>query len=439
MVSNAMLCFNCFAVGHQANQCRYGSCHKCGRKRNTRLHDDNKIAESPREQPPNVSVMYAQNCSVNCMQYSTTSMLATAVIFIRNKTGILQPCRAIVDSSAQLNFITVSCAKRLQLDSANETVPISGIGSNSMISKRLMPTIISSRGSSYSSSATFYSLPTISSNLPSQHINTNQVSIPEHILNDLADPDFHVTSPIDCLLGSGVFYDIFDGERVTINEHLIAHKTKLGWVITGELFDSTNHNFTSTCVMSNKSALALFSTKANERNREEQAAEDHFTSTFQQDESGRFIVRLPLGQDSSVLGDSRFMAQKRFFNLERRFAKDKVLEAEYKAFMQEYLSMGHMQLTTTECHAPTYYLPHHAVVKNSSITTKVRVVFDGSAPARSGLSLNDILLRGAKVHPDIISIILRFRLHTVAITADVTKMYRQVLLHEDDRNLHRML
>lgn len=66
------------------------------------------------------------------------------------------------------------------------------------------------------------------------------------------------------------------------------------------------------------------------------------------------------------------------------------------------------------------------------------MVFDGSAPASSGLSLNDILLRGPKVQPDIISIILRFRLHAVAITADVAKMYRQVLLHEDDRNLHRI-
>jgi len=153
MVSNAMLCFNYLASGHQANQCHYGSCHKCGRKYNARLHDDNKVIEGSHEQSPNASVMYAQNCSVNGMQYSTTTMLATAVIYIRNKTGILQPCRAILDSGAQLNFITLPCAKRLQLDSANETVPISGIGSTSMISKHLMPTTILSRGGSYSSAA----------------------------------------------------------------------------------------------------------------------------------------------------------------------------------------------------------------------------------------------------------------------------------------------
>lgn len=251
MVSNAMFCFNGFAPGHQANQYRYGSCLKCARKHNTRLHDDNKVTEGPHEQPPNVSVMYAQNCLVNCIQYSTTSMLATAVIYISNKTETLQPCRAILDSLAQLNFITVSCAKRLQLDSTNETVPISGIGSISMTSKRLMPNIISSGSSSYSSSTTFHSLPTISSNLPSQHINTNMVSIPEHIQNELADPDLHVKSSIDSLIGSGLFYDIFDGERVKIGKHLIAHETKLGWVITGEFFDSANDNVTSTCVMSN--------------------------------------------------------------------------------------------------------------------------------------------------------------------------------------------
>jgi len=60
--------------------------------------------------------------------------------------------------------------------------------------------------------------------------------------------------------------------------------------------------------------------------------------------------------------------------------------------------------------------------KTDSTTTKMRVVFDGSATTKSGLSLNNIMLRGPKMQPDIFNILLRFRLHPVALTVDVEKM-----------------
>lgn len=107
--------------------------------------------------------------------------------------------------------------------------------------------------------------------------------------------------------------------------------------------------------------------------------------------------------------------------------------------MSEYLSMGHMEVVDTVHHSPTYYLPYHAVIKTESVTTKLRVVFDGSATALSGLSLNDILLKGPKCQPDLISVLLRFRVHRIAITADVAKMYRLVLVAEEDRGLQRIL
>lgn len=330
--------------------------------------------------------------------------------------------------------MTQSCANRLQLASTNVTVPISGIGSTTMTSKRLIPIMISSRNGNYSAEITFHSLPSISTNLPTHYINMDKLSIPEVILQDLADPLFYNSSSID----SVVFYDLFNGDRFPISEHLAAHSIQLGWIVTGELFDFTNNHNVSVSSTFCSSALALFTTKNKVRIQEEQAAESNFISTFARDETGRFVVRLPFSQDPSVLGDSRLMAQKRFFNLERRFAKDKVLAQQYKEFMQEYLAMGHMQAVDVTCNFPTYYLPHHAVVKADSITTKVRVVFDGSAPTSSGLSHNDILNRGPKVHPDLIGIVLRFRIHAVVITADVAKMYRQVLVHQNDRNLQRI-
>nr|XP_029714229.1 uncharacterized protein LOC115258287 [Aedes albopictus] len=79
-----------------------------------------------------------------------------------------------------------------------------------------------------------------------------------------------------------------------------------------------------------------------------------------------------------------------------------------------------------------YYIPHHAVHKTSSSTTKTRVVFDVSAKTTSGLSLNDTLSVGPTVQNDLFSIILKFCTHQVVLTTDIPKMYRQVKLHMDD-------
>jgi hypothetical protein len=43
------------------------------------------------------------------------------------------------------------------------------------------------------------------------------------------------------------------------------------------------------------------------------------------------------------------------------------------------------------------YIPHHAVIRESSSTTKLRVVFNASCKTRNGTSINDHLLVGPKL------------------------------------------
>jgi len=90
------------------------------------------------------------------------------------------------------------------------------------------------------------------------------------------------------------------------------------------------------------------------------------------------------------------------------------------------------------CHE-VFYLPMHAVRKEDSTTTKLRVVFDASAKSSTGVSLNDTLLVGPTVHPPLIDVLLRFRIHRIALTTDVSKMYRAVELAQVDRDLHRFV
>ncbi len=86
-----------------------------------------------------------------------------------------------------------------------------------------------------------------------------------------------------------------------------------------------------------------------------------------------------------------------------------------------------------------FYLPTHGVIKESSSTTKLRIVFDGSAISSNGLSLNDILLQGPSLYPLLSTVIAQFRTHTIGMSADISKMFREVGLAESDRDLHRFL
>ena len=109
--------------------------------------------------------------------------------------------------------------------------------------------------------------------------------------------------------------------------------------------------------------------------------------------------------------------------------------------MQSYLDLGHAELVPPSEATPqqTYYLPMHSVTKQSSTSTKLRVVFDGSATSTSGVSLNQSLMIGPTFHPSLSTILIKFRTFPVALSADISKMYREVGLAVQDRDLHRFL
>ncbi|XP_061512574.1 uncharacterized protein LOC133393131 [Anopheles gambiae] len=145
---------------------------------------------------------------------------------------------------------------------------------------------------------------------------------------------------------------------------------------------------------------------------DERRCETLYKETTQRDESGRYIVRLPKQTDfTEKLGLSKTTALRRFELLERRLERNPQLKEDYHAFMKEYLELGHMSLMNKDSgDEQAYYLPHHPVFKASSTTTK----------------------------DELLDIVLRFRTYQIALVGDIAKMYRQILLHSDDRRLVRI-
>ena len=106
----------------------------------------------------------------------------------------------------------------------------------------------------------------------------------------------------------------------------------------------------------------------------------------------------------------------------------------------DYAARGHSERVPAEDlrkpETDTYYLPMHGVLKEASTTTKLRVVFDASARTSSGVSLKDQLLPGPNLYPHLSSVISSFRQYRIGMTGDISKMFREVGLHQAERDYH---
>lgn len=145
------------------------------------------------------------------------------------------------------------------------------------------------------------------------------------------------------------------------------------------------------------------------------------------------------------------MAIGRFHQLERRLLRNPDLREHYTKGIEEYFQLNQIRpAETSEAHhcsntitnKPTVtscVLPHHAVIKEDSLTTKLRILFDASAKTSNGRSLNDILCIGAPLQNELPAVILNWRVHKYVFTSDIQKMYRCIDMHPDDAKYQRIL
>lgn len=169
-----------------------------------------------------------------------------------------------------------------------------------------------------------------------------------------------------------------------------------------------------------------------------------FMMSINRRSDGHLALDLPFkGNALPDLGLSKHTAVRRFLNLEKKLQQpqNRELLQEYCSTIQDYIDQGHLLKSNHSASSSPdgYYIPHHAVFKSSSTTTKVRVIFDASCRTTNATSLNDHLLTGPRLQHDIRNILCNWRKYPIALTSDITKMYRMFWINEKHRQFQKVI
>ncbi|XP_065072720.1 uncharacterized protein LOC135697066 [Ochlerotatus camptorhynchus] len=126
--------------------------------------------------------------------------------------------------------------------------------------------------------------------------------------------------------------------------------------------------------------------------------------------------------------------------MQRQLQRDPEKYVLYHKYVEEFLENNHItRIAPDPNHPKIIYLAHHGVIKAESSTTKLRVVFNAAKNSSNGLSLNDLLATGPIVQDTLYNLLMNFRLYPVVLTSDLTKMFLQVKVTEEDSERIRIL
>ena len=258
--------------------------------------------------------------------------------------------------------------------------------------------------------------------------------------------DGHRSLEVDILIGSDQYWDLVTGETRRGSSGPVALCTKLGWVLSGPTA-STTTDVPASCLVTHTLRVSGLSTESQLLDNRIKAfwelesfgiaASDHsacndFKSSIQF-VAGRYAVQLPWKEAHPALPDNYQLCLKRLRGLLKRLKQDL---CEYDSTIKKQIQQGIVESVDPSEEDPSqvHYLPHHAVMKQDRETTKVRIVYDASARS-NGPSLNDCLHIGPKMNMKIFDILLRFRVHRIAIIADIEKAFLMISVANKDRDV----
>ena len=228
---------------------------------------------------------------------------------------------------------------------------------------------------------------------------------------------------MDVLIGSDFYWDFITGESIRGDSGPTAVKSKFGWLLSGPT--QTSHSETNVYVVSN--LVILGETFLNEH-RESDKMVDMLKSFWEVESLGivdpegedelverktniefngqHYEVGQPWKEGCFPQSNNYGMCATRLRSLHSKLKKEPKLLKEYHNIIQDQRKNGIVEIlpaskdedfketnrNTEVTSKGIHYSPHHAVVRRDRETTKVQVVYDGSAKnCKDERSLNDCL------------------------------------------------
>ena len=374
------------------------------------------------------------------------------------------PVRVLMDSGSQRTYITDTLNNKLGLvPEKTELLNLNTFGNDKVERRKCDKVKLQLKGQSKDIELSALSFPKICAAL------STSLDIDEypHLQGlQLADDNLHsndTDSDIDILIGSDYYYHIITGEIQRGDVGPCAVNSEFGWLICGsgkakipgrdetvanfvaERNDVLSHNliFKNEHEDLNEVLSKFWTTDSIGITDDVDVVKGEFLKDvrYKEDES-RYEVSLPWKEGCQIGSNGYSQCVKRLDQVFSRSKGEPELLKEYDNVIKGQFQAGIIervvdpQLNLDDAH----YLPHHGVTRHDKQTTKLRVVFDGSAKHGEGsLSINDCLEKGPNLVPHLFDTIINFRGYPVGIASDVEKAFHQISIDPTDRRKLRFL
>ncbi|XP_068750875.1 uncharacterized protein [Montipora capricornis] len=367
------------------------------------------------------------------------------------------PVRVLFDSGSQRSYITKRVAESLALDGPSEVLSVAVLGGEASQTKRMKRVSFSltSVQESISKPGSMEALTIDRICTPLEPVEISLENYPH--LQSLILADSYPRGPVnvDILIGAGFYFSFMSGKckKGETAQAPTAVESTLGWIVGGPIEGLPCKNTQSmlSTVRINPvtdtlkqfwelESIGIVDKGDAHMSLEEEESVRQFNEGLKFD-GERYEVPLLWKSDAPPLKSNYLQAVKRLEGVERQLRRNAERANAYKDAINQYVEKGFAVEVkeAADGNEKIRYLPHHAVFREDKKTTKCRVVFDASASDEHEVSLNDCILSGPALQPNLVSVLLRFRARRIALMADVEKMFLQIKVDERDQDALRYL